>query len=168
MANPSNPYKANQHKPDPRQAIMWQYYLESILNGQKNAKEAAKKAGYSDAEASAVTVRSWFIARNKKLRRKQLVDKSEEKFEQVLTLPAIDQEGKPDVPLLRVQTDVAKYVTSTQGKKKGYTTKTETDITTDGKGLPATINIITPHGSDISTIAQTVGGVATTDGQNND
>lgn len=121
----TNPNGANQHTLDPRQKLCWDFYLESIAKGSPNAKQSAIKAGYNKTSAQTITVTSWFKARESKLKRKELVDKGEKVLKKTLDYKTEDNEGKVDTNLLRVQTDVAKYVTSTLGKNRGYSTKEE-------------------------------------------
>jgi hypothetical protein len=125
----TNPNKANQHTPDERQAICWEFYVQSILNGKPNAYESAIKAGYEESSASLITVTSWFIERNTKLKRRDMLSKAEQKLEKTLDYSPeeIDEEGnmKIKTDLLRIQTDVAKHITSTLGKEEGYSSRIE-------------------------------------------
>ena len=125
---------ANQYTSDPREQPCWDLYLTSVRKGEPNAAKAARDAGYSVSQANNITVQGWFLERLEKLRRTDIVSKSEKKFVEVLDYPAVDSEGKIDVNLLRTQVDVAKYSTSTL-KKDVYSTKTETDITSGGEKI---------------------------------
>lgn len=120
--------QANQHSPDEREQRCWDLYVESIAKGIPNAKKAALAVGYSEPHADNITLQGWFLGRMEKLKRRELFSKSERKLEETLDYKPVDQEGKIDVGLLRVQTDVAKHITLTIGKEEGYTTKTETEI----------------------------------------
>ena len=121
----SNVSPANQHTPDEREQKCWDFYVESILKGQENAKASAIKAGYSEEHADNITLQGWFKGRKEKLKRKDMLSKAEKKLEKTLDYEPVNEEGKLDVALLRVQADVAKHVTSTLGKDEGYSTKTD-------------------------------------------
>lgn len=140
----SNVSPANQHTSDEREQPCWDLYLAGVVKGQVNAYKAAIDAGYSEDQARNITIQGWFKERLEGLQRTDIVSKSEKKFVEALDYPAVDQEGKVDVNLLRSQIDVAKYATSTL-KKDVYSTKTETDITSGGEkieSLPLTPAIL--------------------------
>jgi hypothetical protein len=93
---------------------------------------------------------AWFYKDYKDFRKnlnswktERLVKKSEKLSEDILDLPYLSEEGKPDTNILRVKQKEAEFVRSTLGKEAGYTTKTQTDITSGGKELPAPIINIT-------------------------
>lgn len=128
----TNPNGANGTTSDPREQTCWDNYVKSLLAGQTNAYQSALDAGYTESSAKTITTRDWFIERLQKLKRKDMLSKAEKVLDRTLSYEPIDKEGKLDVPLVRVQTDVAKHVTSTLGKNEGYSTKTETDTTIKG------------------------------------
>lgn len=130
----SNINGANQSTPDPREQIMWDFYVESITKGLPNAYDSAKKAGYSEDHSRNITLQGWFKERVSRLKRKDILSKAEKVLDKALTYTTEDQDGNPKVDLLRVQTDVAKHVTSTLGKNDGYSTRSELSGT-DGKDL---------------------------------
>ena len=51
--------------------------------------------------------------------------KGENKLKELIELPLINDEGKVDIGIARIQADLAKYITSTQGKDEGYSTRIE-------------------------------------------
>lgn len=159
---PTNPYGANQWTFDPRQKLCWESYTNPKSETFGNATQSAIKAGYTDEYANDITSTEWFRV---SLWRLNATFAGEKKMQELIEADVRNGGDKIDIGLARIQADLAKFLASTQGKDKGYTTKTETDITTGGKALPATINIIAPHGSNISTLTETVGSVATPDGQ---
>jgi hypothetical protein len=59
-----------------------------------------------------------------KLKRKDLLSKAEKCLHKTLEYDP-EEEGKIKTDLLRIQTDIAKFITSTQGKDKGYSNRTE-------------------------------------------
>jgi hypothetical protein len=113
----SNPNGANGTTSDPREQKMWDFYVSKLANDIENAYESAIEAGYEEATARQITVRSWFIERKEKLKRKDIFSKAEKVLDKTLTYSTEDDEGKVKVDLFRVQTDVAKHVTSTLGKE---------------------------------------------------
>jgi hypothetical protein len=133
--------QANQNTPDPRQSQAWEIYILRLSEtGEKNAYKAALEAGYSDKYSQNITLQDWWGERESRLMRRGLLTKSEKKLAQALDFNPVIDEAKNliNVGLLKVQTEVAKYVTSTQGKNEGYSTRTEL-TGADGKDLPAPI-----------------------------
>lgn len=142
----SNPNGANGTTSDPREQIMWDIYVKNLDSGVDNAKAAALEAGYSEGHASAITVRSWFVERKDKLRRKGLLSKAERVLEKTLNYDTetivfdkkgdlvLDSDGKPylatNTAILKIQADVAKTVATTLGSKEGYVSKSEVEVTT--------------------------------------
>lgn len=131
--NKPNPNGENQHTSDPREQVCWDFYVESVTKGQANASESAIKAGYSEDHARNITLQGWFKERLEYLERKDMLSKAEKKLAKTLTYEVEDKDGNIKTDLLRIQTDVSKHLTSTLGKNKGYSTKTEQEI--DHKGL---------------------------------
>jgi len=133
--NPPNPNGANSTTSDPREQTCWDLYVQSILDGRESAQQAAIDAGYEEATAKNVTLRGWFKGRKEKLHRREMLSKAERVLDRTLDMQPVNDKGQIDVPLLRVQTDVAKIVVTTLGKNEGYSTKTETDITSNGETI---------------------------------
>lgn len=131
----SNVSQANQHSPDEREQKCWDLYVQSINSGTENAYQSARDAGYSHDHARNITLQGWFKERCETLRRKGMVSKAEKVLDRTLDYQPVDDEGKINVPLLQVQTKVASTVVTTLGKEYGYSTKTETDITTGGQPI---------------------------------
>lgn len=131
----SNPNGANGTTSDPREQKCWDFYVESVTIGQENATESALKAGYSKDHSRNITLQGWFKERLEELERKEMLSLAEKKLKRTLQYEVEDSEGKVRTDLLRIQTDVSKHLTSTLGKNKGYSTRTETDVTSNGKEL---------------------------------
>lgn len=127
--NKPNPNGANGSTSDPREQVCWDFYVESLTAGMPNAYASAIKAGYEEASAKNITLRGWFKERLENLERKDMLSKAEKKLAKTLTYEVEDEEGKIKTDLLRIQTDVAKHLTSTLGKNKGYSTKVEQENT---------------------------------------
>lgn len=126
MASPTtNPNGANGTTSDPREQVMWDIYVANLAKGIENASAAAKEAGYEDATARQIMVRHWFVERKDNLKRKDMLSKAEKVLAKTLDYDTEDDDGKPKVDLLRVQSDVAKHVTKTLGKNVGYSERQE-------------------------------------------
>jgi hypothetical protein len=135
---PTNPNGANQYILDPRQKLCWNYYTDPKSETFGNATQSAIKAGYEECYADQITTTDWFIG---KLWRLNATLTGEKKLKEILELPMVDQEGKVDVGLARIQADLAKYITSTLGKREGYSTQQNVDHTTGGKPIPILGNV---------------------------
>jgi hypothetical protein len=119
---------ANQHTEDERQQQCWDLYVSELARGISNAKAAALKVGYSEEHADNITLQGWFKGRLEKLKRRGMLAKAEAKLEKSLEYEVETVEGEKtiiNVPLLTVQTNVAKHLTLTLGKDEGYSTRTE-------------------------------------------
>lgn len=128
----TNPNGANGTTSDPREKIMWDFYVEGLAKGNENAYEAAIKAGYKELSAKKITVRDWFLERKSKLRRKEMLEKAERNLDKVLDL-VVEEDGKINPQLLRIKTDVSTTVAKTLGKE-AYSERSEL-TGKDGKDL---------------------------------
>lgn len=128
----TNPNGANQFVLDPRQKLCWESYINPRSETFGNAYRSAVLAGYEDETAKHITLQNWFL---EKLRRLNLLSKGEKVLEETLDYVVLNEEGKVDASIGRLKLDAAKHVTSTLGKDIGYSTKTETDITTLGQSV---------------------------------
>lgn len=144
---------SNQHTEDPREQVMWDIYVSNLAKGIDNAYQAAKEAKYEESSAKNITLRGWFKERKDKLRRRDMLSKAEKVLDKTLDYEPVDQEGKIDVGLLRVQTDVAKTVVTTLGKNEGYSTRQEL-TGKDGEALPTPIlgTYVQPNNSNTESI----------------
>lgn len=119
---------ANQYTSDEREQKCWDFYVEELGKGISNCYAAAKKAGYSEDHSRNIMLQDWFKARLDKLKRREMLSKAEAKLEKALSYEVEVIEGEKtiiNVPLLTVQTNVAKHLTLTLGKDEGYATRTE-------------------------------------------
>ncbi len=130
----TNPNGANQYVLDPRQKLCWESYTNPNSKTFGNAYQSAMSAGYEEGYAAQITTVDWFL---EKMRRLNMLSKAEKVLDKTLSYEPVNEEGIIDTGLLRVQTDVAKHITSTLGKDEGYSTKTE------GNG-GGNINILMP------------------------
>lgn len=136
---PSNPYKANQFIPDPRQAVMWDIYLKGWMKGFPNAKQAALDAGYSYTTAINVTNFPWFKDKFDKLKRKDFLSKGERNLEKFLDLDysklneLTGEMTDIDIDKAKLVADMTKLVVTTLGKDEGYSSKTTLDQKVSGE-----------------------------------
>ena len=127
----TNPNGANQYQMDPRQKLCWDSYIDPRSETFGNGMQSAIKAGYEEAYANQITTIDWF---KDKLRRLNMLTKAENVLDKTLSYDAMDDKGRIDGGLLRIQTDVAKFVAGTLGKDNGYSSRTE-QTGRDGKDL---------------------------------
>lgn len=137
---PVNPYGSNQFIKDPRQAAMWEIFLDDWMKGGGNAKQAALAVGYSETTAANVTNLWWFKEKFAKLKRKDMLSRSERNLGRMLDIEFIlqDEDGKEivDIDRAKLVADISKLVATTLGKDEGYSTKSEVS-----KNVSGTVNI---------------------------
>ena len=125
----TNPNGANGTTSDPREQIMWDIYIEKMANGKVNAYESAIEAGYEESSAKNITLRGWFKDRLDNLARIEMLSLAEKKLKKTLEYDPekVNKDGGKEIKtdLLRIQTDVAKHLTETLGKDKGYSKRNE-------------------------------------------
>ena len=121
----TNPNGANETTNDPRQEVMWSVYVRNIAKGIENAYEAAIEAGYSEDHSRNITMQGWFKEKKAKLKRKDMLSKSEKVLDETLEMDTTDKEGRIDPQLHKIKVDVAKTIVSTLGKDEGYSTRSE-------------------------------------------
>ena len=73
----NNPNGANGTTSDPREQKTWDRYVVNLTKGIDNAYQAAVEEGYSDDHARNITLQGWFKERKAKLKRKDMLSKSE-------------------------------------------------------------------------------------------
>lgn len=144
-AKQTNPNGANGTTSDPREQVMWDFYVDSIRENRVNAYESAIKAGYEESSAKNITARGWFNERLEDLERKDMLSDAEKVLKKTLKYKTEDADGNVRTDLLRIQTDVSKHLTSTLGKNKGYSTKIENEVTNPDGNLKTII--INKYGS---------------------
>lgn len=137
-----NPHGANSTLPDPRQEMLWKFYLDGLAKGRPNAMKAALDAGYAATTAHQITNLKWFKERKSKLGRRSMKSKAERNLRDMLRLGwtdiklvevGKDDEGKPvmeekeeiNVDKLKVVKDVSIFIAETLGKDDGYSKKVE-------------------------------------------
>ncbi len=126
----SNPNKANQYKPDPRQSLFLQYYLDPESETFSNAKQSALKAGYEEEYAKRITVDmpEWL---SEKLSDVQIIQQAEKNLREFLELEPEDRTDK------RIKSDITKFALERLNKRK-YSQRRE-HTGSDGKDIKVTI-----------------------------
>lgn len=137
----TNPNGSNQYSLDPRQRLLWKFYIDPHSETFGNALQSAIKAGYTTGTAEQITATTWFKS---KVRRVEMLDKAEENLKEVLKMDVME-EGKINPQLLRIKTDVSTTMAKTLGKEH-YSEKQEIDVKSGGEPIKS-INYIVPDGS---------------------
>lgn len=121
---------------NPQQEAFLAAYIDPKSETFGNALQSALNAGYAQEYAENIThlLPDWL---SEKLGDNDLLTKAEKVLHKTLELPAVDEEGKVDTSLLRVQTDVAKFSAERLNKAK-YSTRQEH---TGKDGEPITVEI---------------------------
>lgn len=121
MAAKSNPNGANQFQLDPRQALLWESYINPHSETFGNALQSALKAGYTQAYAEQITNTEWFLG---KVRRMNMRKKGEEVLKEILEMDTTNPKlvGEQivetnDPALLKIKQDTAKFATERLGKE---------------------------------------------------
>jgi hypothetical protein len=137
---------------NPQQAEFLANYTNPNSDTFGNARQSALKAKYSQEYSDNIMalMPEWLESNIGDYRR---LIKAEKVLDKVLEMDAVDQEGKLDNQLLKTQTDVAKFVGSTIGKKK-YSTKGD-DATEKLADSLKTIVINKNYGSDNKSSTET-------------
>jgi len=118
----TNPYGANQHMFDPRQKLCWELYCDPKSPTFGNATQSAVKAGFEFGTANQITVQPWFLGKLRDLNR---LDTAKKKLDEIMAVPFINEEGKVDSAVMRIQSDVGKFMAERLGKNEGFALRTE-------------------------------------------
>jgi hypothetical protein len=122
----------NQYQADPRQALFLEYYLHPKSPTFSNALQSALRAGYAQEYSESILSQDldWL---SESLRKNDRLARAEKVFDKTLDYET-DKNGRVDSNLLRIQSDIAKFIASTIGKDK-YSSRQEL-TGKDGKDLP--------------------------------
>jgi len=122
---------------NPQQAEFLTNYTNPNSETFGNALQSALRAKYSQEYAESITSQmpDWLSENLGDMKR---LSRAEKVLDKTLEMETVDQDGKVDNQLLKTQTDVAKFVASTVGKKK-YSTRSEL---TGANGRDLTFNVI--------------------------
>ena len=117
---------------DPRQELFASYYTNPKSETFSNAYRSALKAGYTEEYSKTIVSRGndWV---SELVRDKERLRKAEKVLDKTLELETVDDNGKVDTAVLKIQTDVSKFITERLGKNK-YSTRQEV-TGKDGKDL---------------------------------
>lgn len=125
----SNPNNANQYVLDPRQKLCWDLYVNPKSQYFGNAYQAAQAVGYEENTAAVITTQTWF---KEKLRRLNMLSKSEKVLDEMLEMPVeqvkvVGESGVVvvDPSLVKIKQDTAKFLAERLGKDEGYSTRSE-------------------------------------------
>jgi phage terminase small subunit len=118
---------------DPRRDVCWDLYVKSWKSGYPNARDAARKAGYSENTAINIGNLKWFKDKKDKLRRSKMMDNAERNIARILNMGYTKikelEDGtkaeEVDKDVLRIVADMSKTIVTTLGKDMGYSTKSE-------------------------------------------
>ena len=124
MSIKTNPNGANGVTSDPREQVMWDFYVEGITKGIENAYAAAIKAGYGKPHAENITLQGWFKERKDGLRRRDMFSKAERNLDRALDTEYEDEDGNIKSDVMRIVVDVSKKV-ATNLCKDYYSPRTE-------------------------------------------
>jgi len=111
---------------DPKQLKYKKVYLDPKSPTFGNIAGSLREAGYSDAYSKNASYMKpeWLVAIIGSARRARMFDKAEENLEEVQAMKAIDMEGKVDPGILKIRTDVDKFIAKGIGKET-YSERTE-------------------------------------------
>jgi coenzyme F420-reducing hydrogenase alpha subunit len=137
----TNPNGANGTTSDPREQLMWNFYVAKLAKGIENAYESAIEAKYSEDHSRNITLQGWFKERVSKLKRNEMLSKAERNLDRTLDLVTLNKEGLEDPQLLKIKVDVSKTIVATLGKDEGYSTRSEV-TGKDGKDLKITFDSV--------------------------
>lgn len=114
----TNPNKANQYVPDPRQSLFLQYYLDPKSETFSNALQSALKAGYEQEYAESITSKmpTWLA---ESVGDNLLVKTAEKNL-----LEFLEMETGADPQLMKIKQDTTKFVSERLNKSK-YSTRQE-------------------------------------------
>ena len=152
----TNPAGVNQWTPpDPRQDLFWKYYIDPESITFSNATQSALRARFSQEYSLKITSATWFSVY---IRRENLLEDAENALKEGVNVdidvdvmgmfgPIIDPRTKQVMKkkspeLLAQKLNAAKFIASTRGKNKGYSTKVEVEHTIKPTPILGTTDVI--------------------------
>lgn len=107
----------------PQQELFLSEYTNPKSPNFSNAVQSALKAGYSETYANNITglMPDWLFENIGDMKR---LKKAEKILDKTLDMEAVNEEGKVDNQLLKIQNDTAKFVAERLNKQK-YSTRSE-------------------------------------------
>lgn len=113
----SNPNGANQYVLDPRQELFFSNYFDPKSDTFSNGLQSALKAGFSEEYAKVLMSKmpTWL---SEKVNEMSMLSKAERNINKVLDLETKNKEGDEEPQLLKIQSDVSKFIAERLGRKK--------------------------------------------------
>lgn len=120
-----------------RRERCWNFYLDTVRKGIPNARDSARKAGFSENTAINIGNIKWFKDRKDKLRRSKMMTNAERNIARILNMgltkiKKLDDGSEEEVfdpDRARIVADMSKLIVTTLGKDEGWSTKTELKVT---------------------------------------
>jgi len=133
----TDPRIRNKNQDNSRRENCWNYYLKSVRDGNPNARQAARDAGFAENTAINIGNLAWFKEKKDKLRRSKMMNNAERNIARIINLgltkiktnPDGTQEEVFDADKARIVADMSKMIVTTLGKDLGYSSKTEVKVT---------------------------------------
>lgn len=133
----TDPRIRNKNQDNSRREKCWELYLKSVRDGNPNARQAARDAGFAENTAINIGNMAWFKERKDKLRRSKMMSNAERNIARIINLgltkiktnPDGTQEEVFDADKARIVADMSKMIVTTLGKDLGYSSKTEVKVT---------------------------------------
>ena len=130
-----NPKIRNANKDKGRRDKCWDYYIQTVRDGNPSAKAAAIYAGFSENTAINIRKMRWFKERNDRLRDSKMMSNSERNLQRIINLgltklKKLEDGGTEevfDIERAKLVADISKFVLTTIGRDK-YSTKTEVKV----------------------------------------
>lgn len=150
-----NPKIRNQNQDNGRREACWNYYLKTVRDGNPNARQAARDAGFAENTAVNIGNMAWFKERKDKLRRSKMLNNAERNIARIINMGYTKMkqmedgthEEVVDKDVLKVVADMSKTIVTTLGKDLGYSAKTEIKVTEAPRPILEldAIDVITPQ-----------------------
>jgi hypothetical protein len=125
------------NKDNNRRELCWKYYLETVRDGNPSARASAIRAGFSENTAINIGNIKWFKDKKDKLRQSKMMTNSERNLARFVNMSITKlkkledgtEEEVFDIEKAKLVADISKFILSTIGKDKGYSSKTEVKVT---------------------------------------
>ena len=133
VMNPS--IRASSRTDSARRERCWDYYIQSVREGNPNARGSARQAGFSENTSLNIRNMRWFKDRLGKLRESKMMSNSERNLARFVNMSVTKlkklEDGSSeevfDVEKAKLVADISKFILTTLGKDK-YSTKTEIKV----------------------------------------
>lgn len=114
MVDNPNPNKANQHRPDPRQALFLENYLDPKSKTFGNAMQSAISAGYDESYAKNLmgNMPTWLSEKMETTKTEEIVEKAQNNLIEFIKKESEDPIDK------KIKADMTKFALERLAKKK--------------------------------------------------